>query len=126
MKSVWILEGFTTREQIDMDLKNFKKIVENAVTEEEKRISADWFQTYQKIADENPEGYWTGYQGKTNYRQFCECAKETLRNMKERGMKWRVIKGQIPDNAQYWNGYKNNPVEVKDAVMRYLWATLDI
>ena len=125
MKNVWILEGFVTREQMDKSLEDLKKTVEKADTEELKKVSVDWMETYQKIIDENPEGYWLGYQGKTNYRQFCECAKETLRNMKKEGMEWRVVKGQIADDAQYWNGYKNNPVEVNDGVMRYLWATLN-
>lgn len=108
MKKVWILEGFITPELMKQWLDDDKKLLET-----KKRL--------RRAIEQYPDGYWSGYQGNVIYRQFCEVAREMLRNMKNR-MKFRVVTAEIEDNAKYWTEYRN-PVENAE-VLRYLMATL--
>ena len=70
--------------------------------------------------DENPNGHWYGFEGKTNYKQFCDVAKAAIR--RNYGATFRVVEGEIEDDAKYWSGYKI--VKVNSGVLRYLMATL--
>ena len=122
MKKVWILEGFATREMMDKEMEELLKEIADVQTEVEKVAAKEIIKIHENAIRKYPEGRWAAYQGKTNYKQFCECAHETLRNMKKKNMQWRVIEGQIEDDAKYWVGYE--PVKENPGVMRYLWATL--
>ena len=73
-----------------------------------------------KKIKENPNGYWSGTEGKTIYKQFCERAKDAIRRH-DKDTKFRVIEGEIKDDAQYWTGYKF--VKENEGVLRYLMAT---
>lgn len=76
--------------------------------------------SYKKRIEENPEGMWIGWEGKSIYRQFCDVAKAALRRA-DKSWKFRVVEGEIEDNAQYWCGYKL--VKENEGVLRYLMAT---
>lgn len=122
MKKVWILEGFVSREHMEKELGGIVEMISKAKTKEEVDAVLEMEGMYKKVIEKNPEGHWTAWQGKTNYKQFCDCAKETLRNMRKEKMQWRVIEGAIEDEASTWVGYKI--VKENNGVMRYLWATL--
>ena len=125
MKNVWILERWITREEMEQSIREMEKMLADCEANRPEAVdTAKELLAYnRKDLENNPDGRWLGYQGKSIYRQFCECAKETMRYFcgKNRNEKFRVVKAEIPDDAKYWTGYKN-PVE-NDRVMAYLWAT---
>lgn len=122
MKKVWILEKFATAEEqakhyaeyADM-VEYFKNNCDNEEAAKIERVVAN----YKKILDENPNGRWYGFEGKVIYRQFCDVAKAAIRRNPEG--KFRVVEGEIEDDAKYWTGYK--VVKINDGVLRYLMAT---
>lgn len=122
MKKVWILEGFISREKMEEELEDLYTSRDLAKTEDQIKACDEIMSIHKKTILKHPEGYWVGYQGKSIYHQFCTCAKDTLRNMKDVIKKWRVVEAEINDDAQVWVGYKI--VKENPGVMRYLWATL--
>lgn len=127
MKKVWILEMFETQEMMEKQISNYQAMIENikdknvegkdeAIKEVEKIIA----RMQDEIA-ENPNGRWHGFEGKSIYRQFCDCAKAAIKRNPD--MKFRVAEGEIEDDAKYWPGYKF--VKENDGVLRYLMATLN-
>lgn len=121
---VWILERWISREEMERSQKDMEHVLADceANRPEAVDIARELLASHKKDLENNPGGRWLGYQGKSNYKQFCECAKETMRHMCGMGEQtFRVVKAEIPDDAKYWTGYKN-PVE-NDRVMAYLWAT---
>lgn len=124
MKKVWILEKFVTAEEQIKHYTEYKAMVENArnnseMTDEQIAQLEQSVAAYKKVVDENPDGRWYGFEGKAIYRQFCDVAKAAIRRNPEG--KFRVVEGEIEDNAKYWIGYKM--VKVNDGVFRYLMAT---
>ena len=124
MKKVWILEKFETAEEEAKHYAEFKAMVENAknnneMTEEQIAQLEQAVANYKKAVDENPDGRWYGFEGKVIYRQFCDVAKAAIRRNPEG--KFRIVEGEIEDDAKYWNGYKR--VKVNYGVRRYLMAT---
>lgn len=111
MKSVWILEKWVSAEDMQASLKG----LESVFGSEDLSVTA-----YREKIETNPEGMWSGWEGKSDYKQFCKVAKDALRRSKK-GDKFRVVKAEIEDSAEYWTGYEN-PVE-NVGVMKYLWAT---
>ena len=107
---------------MEKDLQELYDMKEKAETTEQIDTCQEMIDIYQKKMDKNPEGYWLAYQGKTNYKQFCYCAHETLQNMRKQKMQWRVVEGAIEDKAQTWAGYET--IKENTGVMKYLWATL--
>ena len=123
MKKVWILEKFESNEMMVKTLGELEKMFEESKDEiDEKGIeSMNRTIAYQKkMIEENPEGMWIGWEGKSIYRQFCDVAKAALRRA-DKSWKFRVVEGEIEDNAQYWCGYKF--VKENEGVLRYLMAT---
>lgn len=121
MKKVWVLEKFVSVDEMQKSLSKLFEMREmNEGKEEAIRACDEMIAAYKKRMDANPDGYWLGYQGKTIYRQFCQCAHDTMRNLK--GSTFRVVEGEIADDAKMWLGYK--VVKVNDGVMRYLYATM--
>ena len=123
MKKVWILEKFESNEMMVKTLSNFEQILdENKGNFDEKGIKQmnKAIDSYKKMIDENPEGMWIGCEGKSIYRQFCDVAKSELRRA-NKSWKFRVVEGEIEDDAQYWCGYKF--VKENEGVLRYLMAT---
>ena len=104
-------------------LSNFEQMLdENKCNFDEKGIKSmnQTIDSYKKMIDENPEGMWIGFVGKSIYRQFCDVAKSELRRA-YKSWKFRVVEGEIEDYAQSWCGYKF--VKENEGVLRYLMAT---
>lgn len=121
MKKVWILERFISPEECKKSLDDLYAAREaNAEKPELAKVCDEMITAYKKRMDANPDGYWLGYDGKIIYRDFCYCAKQTMRNLA--GSKFRVVEGEIEDNAKYWLGYKI--VKENPGVLRYLYKTL--
>ena len=123
MKKVWILEGFIGKDQMKQsedDVKAMGAYFEKNGDVEEAENCKRVLAAVEKKHSENPDGYWLGYQGKTNYKAFCYESKQTMRELK--GRKFRVLKAEIEDDANTWTHYVNG-VE-NEGVLRYLYATL--
>lgn len=123
MKKVWILEKFESNEAMVKTLSNFEQMFEEGKDKLDEKGIESAIQTIafqKKMIEENPEGMWIGWEGKTIYRQFCDVAKAALRRA-DKSWKFRVVEGEIEDNAQYWCGYKF--VKENEGVLRYLMAT---
>ena len=125
MKKVWILEKFASREEM------LKSQAENRVTlemiktsdnyaEDQIKDFEEYVADYDKVVENNPNGRWYGFEGKTNYKQFCDRAKTAIRHNPD-GI-FRVVEGEIPDNSNVWIGYRF--IKENEDVMRYLMATL--
>ena len=123
MKKVWILEKFASHEEMVKQCEENKAMVEmaknNGASTEEIASLEKFVANYEKMVNENPEGRWYGFEGKSIYRQFCDVAKAALRRNPEG--KFRVVEGEIPEDSKYWIGYKL--VKVNEGVLRYLMAT---
>ena len=119
MKKVWILEKFASAEEQAKSYENLKAMIEIAKTPEEITGIEMAVANYEKVMNENPNGRWYGFEGKVIYHQFCDVAKAAIRRNPEG--KFRVVEGEIEDDAKYWNGYKMT--KVNDGVYRYLMAT---
>ena len=123
MKKVWILEKFESNEAMVKTLGELEKMLEESkgnLDEKGIEVMNKSIASYKKMIDENPEGIWIGWEGKSIYRQFCEVAKDALRRA-DKSWKFRVVEGEIEDDAQCWCGYKF--VKVNEGVFRYLMAT---
>ena len=123
MKKVWVLEKFTSREEMIKNCEENKSMIEQAKAEgkDENEIAflEDFTANYEKVLNDNPNGRWYGFEGKVIYRQFCDVAKAAIRRNPEG--KFRVVEGEIEDDAKYWVGYKF--VKVNEGVLKYLMAT---
>lgn len=119
MKKVWILEKFASNEEMAKSYELLKECAKNAKTPEETATWEDAIIKYETSMEENPDGRWYGFEGKVIYRQFCDVAKAAIRRNPDG--KFRVVEGEIEDDAKYWNGYKTT--KVNDGVLRYLMAT---
>ena len=122
MKKVWILEGFIDREKMEKSLNDLYDLEKKATTKDQIDSCLEMINIYEKKLHENPNGYWLAYQGKTIYKQFCDCSRQTLHNLCKDIAKWRVVEGSIEDGSKTWVGYKF--VKENVGVMKYLWATL--
>ena len=123
MKKVWILEKFESNEMMVKTLGELEQMFEESKGNlDEKGIESmnQTITSYKKMIEENPEGMWIGWEGKSIYRQFCDVAKAALRRA-DKSWKFRVVEGEIEDNAQDWCGYKF--VKENEGVLRYLMAT---
>lgn len=123
MKKVWILEKFESNEAMVKTLGELEQMFEeNKGNFDEKGIESmnQTIASYKKRIEENPEGMWIGWEGKIIYRQFCDVAKAALRRA-DKSWKFRVVEGEIEDDAQHWCGYKF--VKENEGVLRYLMAT---
>lgn len=122
MKKVWILEAFYSREEMKKSYHDILDMLDDAVAKhniEGIKAAEEMKSAYEKTLANNPDGRWTGFEGKTNYKEFCYCAKAALRRNPDK--KFRVVKAEIEDTAKYWLGYVNP--EVNEGVYKYLMAT---
>lgn len=124
MKKVWILEGLVTPDKTKKSIAEVEGWKQEMIaTNNSDGVEAceRTIANLKKKLELFPNGYWLGYDGKIIYSQFCDCAKRTLKNMKDK-MQFRVVKAEIEDDAKVWTDYMN-PVE-NEGVLRYLMATL--
>ena len=124
MKKVWILEKFANNEEQAKYYELLKETLEfvkaNKTANDIDIASLEMtIANYEDFMKDNPNGHWYGFEGKVIYRQFCDVAKAAIRRNPEG--KFRVVEGEIEDNAKYWGGYKMT--KVNDGVIRYLMAT---
>lgn len=121
MKKVWILERFATHEEMTRDLKSYEEMFkELKVNHSDKVKDFELFiSQFKKTIEENPNGRWVGFDGKTNYRTFCDVARSSIRISPK--AKFRVVEAEIRDDAKSWVGYKF--VKENEGVLRYLMAT---
>lgn len=121
MKKVWILEKFETHEEMVKLHADYEAWLEDVKANDPDKVVH--FETlvekHKQVMEENPDGRWFGFEGKSIYRQFCDVAKAAIR--RNPGAKFRVVEGEIDDDAKYWVGYKMT--KVNDGVYRYLMAT---
>ena len=120
MKKVWILEKFETTERVRKQVDEYREWAKQEhLTSEQVALLNSAIAKQEARLQENPEGYWYGFEGKVIYKQFCDCAKAAIRRNADG--QFRVVEAQIDDNANTWVGYKN--AQVNDGVLRYLMAT---
>lgn len=123
MKKVWVLEKFESNDAMVKTLSELEQMFEESKDYlDEKGIESmnKTIDSCKKRIDENPDGEWIGWEGKSIYRQFCDVAKDALRRA-DKSWKFRVVEGEVEDNAKYWGGYKF--VKVNEGVLKYLIAT---
>ena len=122
MKKVWILEKFETHEEMVKYLAEYEGEMFEYVKENKPKHIAEYelfIARYKEQIEANPNGRWIGFDGKSNYRHFCDVARASIR--RNPNAKFRVIEGEIADDAKYWVGYK--VVKENEGVLRYLMAT---
>lgn len=123
MTKVWILEKYITVEDMNKTLAQntelYESVKENG-TEEQIAMVEDIIQKWNDKMEANPNGYWSGWEGKSVYRQFCEVAKAAIKRA-DKGTQFRVVEGEVQDDAKYWCGYKF--VRENEGVLKYLMAT---
>lgn len=115
---VWILERYYTPEECLETAKKFEEIlseykggydpygvelIQAKIEESKKRYRSG-------------EGRWAGFEGKTNYKAFIQVAQEAI--LRNKGVEFRVVEGEIDPGADTWIGYKT--VKVNEGVMKYL------
>lgn len=123
MKRVWVLEKYQTVEDMNRTLEQFIEMYESFKvdgTEEQILKAGKLIEMQRDKMAENTSGYWYGCEGKSVYKQFCEVAKYAIRRA-DKDAKFRVVEGEIEDDAKYWVGYKF--VKENEGVLRYLMAT---
>lgn len=124
-RKIWILEKFITPEAME---KHVKEMEDLKLHIEETTDDADTIKTANKMLNDarqtlenNPNGHWTGWAGKLNYKEFCRQAKECINF--DPTAKYRVLKAdEIDSNHQFWCGNYTNGIE-NEGVLRYLYAT---
>ena len=122
MKKVRILEKFETHEEMVKYLADYEgEMFENVKATNPLKVGEFelFIERYKEQIEVNPNGRWIGFDGKSNYRQFCDVARASIR--RNPNAKFRVVEGEIPDDAKYWVGYKF--VKENEGVLRYLMAT---
>ena len=121
MKKVWVLERFSTADELRAGVESAKEYVKKCEDQFPEHLkSAEDRLTYAiETCHNNPEGFWVGWEGKTDYKVFCRVAKDALR--RDRKASYRVVSAELKDDAKTWLGYVNSVVN--EGVMRYLYAT---
>lgn len=123
MKKVWILEKYVTVEEMYKSLEQSNELyasVKESGTKEQIAMVEEMIQKQNDKMEQNPNGYWSGWEGKSIYRQFCDVAKAAIRRA-DKGTQFRVVEGEVQDDAKFWTGYKF--VKENEGVFRYLMAT---
>lgn len=130
VKKIWVLERWTNKDKM---AKTYAEMLDITAYSKETGAAGDVVESlkdsaikYKEMMEQNPEGYWLGYVGRSNYKRFCSDAKNDLRYfIKEKGenaKNFRVVEATIEDDAKYWIGY--TVTKVNDGVLRYLLATM--
>ena len=120
---VWVLETFTSPAEMIKTLIDMIEMIESsrdACSAEDSKEFDEVLDRFENDIEENPSGFWSGIEGTTNYKQFCNVAKDVIE--RNPNSKFRVVEGEIDDKATTWTDYRL--VSVNDRVLRYLRATL--
>ena len=120
---VWVLEKFASHTEMIKTLIDMIEIVEssrNICSAEDSQNFDKGLDRFEDKIEKNPSGFWSGFEGKTNYKQFCNVAKDAIE--RNPNAKFRVVEGEIDDKATTWINYRL--VSVNDKVLKYLYATL--
>ena len=120
MKTVWVLERFVSEQETADKLAELQDMLANTTEDKDKETLELIITSYKKCQG----GHWTGYVGRSNYKDWCWDAKDFIRRHK--GTEFgkaplRVVKAQVPDDSKTWMGYTN--AVVNEGVLRYLYAT---
>ena len=120
---VWVLEKFASPTEMIKTLIDMIEMVESSrssCSAEDSQKFDEGLDRFEDKIEKNPSGFWSGFEGKTNYKQFCNVAKDAIE--RNPNAKFRVVEGEIDDKATTWTNYRL--VSVNDKVLRYLRATL--
>lgn len=120
---VWVLEKFASPTEMIKTLIDMIEMVESSrssCSAEDSQKLDEGLGRFENKIEENPSGFWSGVEGKTSYKQFCNVAKDAIE--RNPNAKFRVVEGEIDDKATTWTNYRL--VSVNDKVLRYLRATL--
>ena len=120
---VWVLEKFASPTEMIKTLIDMIEMVEssrNTCSAEDSQKLDEGLDRFEDKIEANPSGFWSGFEGKTNYKQFCNVAKDAIE--RNPNAKFRVVEGEIDDKATTWTNYRL--VSVNDKVLKYLHATL--
>lgn len=122
MKTVWVLERFVSVEETEASIVDLKEMLAEDTDNDTRQATQRAIAKLEARLAEG--GYWLGYVGRSNYKDWCWDAKDFIR--RHRGTEFgkaplRVVKAQIPDNSRTWVGYTN--AVVNEGVLRYLYAT---
>ena len=123
MKTVWVLERFVGTEETEASIADLKEMLAEDMEDDTRQVTQHAIAKLQARLQEG--GYWLGYVGRSNYRDWCWDAKDFIRRHK--GTEFgkaplRVVKAQIPDSSRTWVEYTN--AVVNEGVLKYLYATL--
>lgn len=83
MKKVWILEKFSTPEDLKKDVDIAREMVDHLsntnIAPDQLALAKENLENWIHTLENNTEGMWTGCQGSTNYYTFCSRAKNYIR-----------------------------------------------
>lgn len=118
MKKVWILEQFASIEEMRKTYEAVKAVRDNSNDVNQIAACNDVMAGQERLMAQYPNGRWTGWEGKADYKVFCSRAAQALRDFPK--ATFRVVEAIIDDDATSWIGYQ--AIKVNDSVMRYLMA----
>ena len=131
MKKVWILERYETKKELIAQVAGMYDMAKFAKeNEEDANVTKHFEETaknFEEMVNALPDdgGRWSGWEGKSNYKVFCNVAIDAINRDAEQFGKskhqFRVVEAEIEDDAKYWAGYKF--IKVNEGVTRYLYAT---
>lgn len=130
MKKIWILERYETKKELMSKLSGMMDMVKFAIENEQDeksierlKVSVNDFETMVNALAYD-EGILVGWEGKSNYKVFCNAAIDAInRDVRTYGKskhQFRVVEAEIEDYKEYWVDYKF--IKVNDGVTRYLYA----
>ena len=120
---VWVLEKFASPAEMIKTLISMIEIVESSrssCSAEDSQKLDEGLDLFENKIEANPSGFWSGFEGKISYKQFCNVAKDAIERNPD--AKFRVVEGEIDDKATTWTNYR--VVSVNSKVLKYLYATL--
>lgn len=118
MKKVWILEQFTSAEEMYKTYEAVKAVRDNSNDANQIAACNDVLAGQEQLMAQYPDGRWFGWEGKADYKVFCNRAAQALRDFPK--ATFRVVEAIIDDDATSWMGYQ--VTKVNNDVLRYLHA----
>lgn len=133
MKKIWILERFENVQQIEAEIERTLANIKEATQMDAEQEKIDWYRDFEQKYIETCKkdiengGRWLGWEGKCNYKTFCQTAIESLRrDRKDKKLQheFRVLECELIDeNSKGWIGnYK--VVKENAGVMRFFYTQI--